>query len=71
MGLSEVIGFTFFAIGAQYQVAITSVLASQFAPIAAVLAYVLFKERLGRLQITGVAVIVVAVAVLTAALSLI
>ena len=70
MGLSEVIGFTFFAIGAQYQVAITSVLASQFAPIAAVLAYVLFKERLGRLQITGVAVIVVAVAVLTAALSL-
>lgn len=69
MGLAEVVGFMLFAIGAQYQVAVTSVLASQFAPIAAVMAYVLFKERLGRLQITGVAVIVVAVTVLSAVTS--
>ncbi len=67
MGLAEVIGFTCFAIGAQYQVAVTSVLASQFAPIAAVMAYVLFKERLGRLQITGVAILVVAVTALSIA----
>ena len=67
MGFAEVIGFTCFAIGAQYSVAVTSVLASQFAPIAAVMAYVLFKERLGRLQITGVAVLVVAVTALSIA----
>jgi drug/metabolite transporter (DMT)-like permease len=65
MGLAEVLGFTCFAIGAQYQVAVTSVLASQFAPIAAVMAYVLFRERLGRLQITGVTILVVAVTALT------
>lgn len=65
MGITEVVGFTCFAIGAQYQVAVTSVLASQFAPIAAVMAYVLFRERLGRLQITGVAILVVAVTALS------
>jgi hypothetical protein len=67
MGFTEVFGFTCYAIGAQYQVGVTSVLASQFAPIAAVMAYVLFKERLGRLQITGVAVLVVAVTALSIA----
>ena len=65
MGFAEVIGFTLFSIGAEYDVAITSVLASQFAPIAAIMAFVLFKERLGRLQITGVAIIVAGVAALS------
>lgn len=65
MGFAEVIGFVCFAIGAQYQVAVTSVLASQFAPISAVMAYVLFKERLGRLQITGVVILVLAVTALS------
>jgi drug/metabolite transporter (DMT)-like permease len=65
MGFTEVLGFICFAIGAQYQVAVTSVLASQFAPIAAVGAYLLFKERLGRLQIAGVVVLVLGVTSLT------
>ena len=65
MGFSEVIGFTCFTLGAQYNIAVTSVLASQFAPIAAVMAYVLFRERLGRLQIAGVAILVVAVTALS------
>lgn len=65
MGILEVVGFTSFAIGAQYQVAVTSVMASQFAPIAAVMAYLLFRERLGRLQITGVVILVLAVTTLT------
>lgn len=65
MGFTEVLGFVCYAIGAQYQVGVTSVLASQFAPIAAVMAYVLFKERLGRLQIAGVAILVLAVTALT------
>lgn len=67
MGFAEVIGFVCFAIGAQYQVGVTSVLASQFAPIAAILAYVLFKERLGRLQIAGVVVLVLGVTALSIA----
>lgn len=66
MGFAEVIGFTCFSIGAEHDVAVTSVLASQFAPIAAIMAYFLFGERLGRIQIAGVAVIVVAVAALSA-----
>lgn len=65
MGFTEVLGFLCFAIGAQYQVAVMSVLASQFAPIAAVAAYVLFKERLGRLQVMGVVVIVLGVTALS------
>ncbi len=65
MGVTEVLGFTCFAIGAQYAVAVTSVLASQFAPIAAVAAYLLFRERLGKLQVTGVVVLVLGVATLT------
>jgi drug/metabolite transporter (DMT)-like permease len=65
MGVAEVFGLTCFAIGAQYEVAITSVLASQFAPISAVMAYFLFREKLGRLQITGVVILVAAVTSLT------
>ena len=65
MGFTEVLGFICFAIGAQDQVAVMSVFASQFAPIAAVAAYFLFKERLGRLQMVGVAVIVLGVTALT------
>ena len=65
MGFTEVIGYVCFAIGAQYQIAVMSVFASQFAPIAAVAAYFLFRERLGRLQIAGVVVIVVGVTALS------
>lgn len=65
MGFTEVIGYVCFAIGAQYQLAVMSVFASQFAPIAAVAAYFLFRERLGRLQIAGVVVIVLGVTALS------
>ncbi|TEX51080.1 MAG: hypothetical protein B7C55_07715 [Actinomycetales bacterium mxb001] len=67
MGFTEILGFVCYSIGAQYQVAITSVLSSQFAPIAAVAAYFLFKEKLGRLQVFGVAVLVAGVTALTVA----
>ncbi len=66
-GLAEVFGFTAYSIGAQYGVAVTSVLASQFGTIGAVAAYLLFKERLGRQQIIGVVMLVVGVAALTLA----
>jgi len=70
MGVAEVTGVTLFSLGAEDEVAITAVLSSQFAPIAAVLAFVLFKERLGRLQVTGVAIVVVAVTTLSVASAL-
>lgn len=65
MGFTEVLGFVCFAIGAQSQLAVMSVFASQFAPIAAIAAYVLFKERLGALQIAGIVVIVAGVTALS------
>ncbi|MBU6245318.1 MAG: DMT family transporter [Actinomycetales bacterium] len=65
IGFAEVIGFSAFTIGARDSVAIASVLASQFASIGAVGAYLLFKERLGRLQVLGVVMLVVGVATLT------
>jgi uncharacterized membrane protein len=64
-GIAEVAGFASFAMGARHGVAVAAVLASQFAGIAAVAAYVLFRERLSRVQLVGVTTIVVGVAVLT------
>lgn len=65
IGITEVVAFAVFTVGARDSVAVASVLASQFAAIAAVAAFLLFKERLGRLQVAGVAILVVAVAALT------
>jgi drug/metabolite transporter (DMT)-like permease len=56
------VGFTAFAFAARDSVAIASVLASQFATFAAVLAYLVYRERLGRAQILGVALVVGGVA---------
>jgi drug/metabolite transporter (DMT)-like permease len=64
-GLAEVVGFASYALGARHGIAISAVLASQFAAVAAVGAYLLFGERLGRVQLVGVAMIVAGVAALT------
>jgi drug/metabolite transporter (DMT)-like permease len=64
-GVAEVVGFTFFAIGSRHGVAVSAVLASQFGAIAGVAAYFLFRERLGSVQIVGVAMIVLGVSLLT------
>ena len=66
VGLCEVLGFASFAWGARHGVAVSAVLASQFAAIAAVVSYVAFRERLARIQVVGVATIVVGVSVLGA-----
>lgn len=68
-GFTEVIGFTFYSLGAATSVAVTAVLASLFAPIAAIAAFFLFKERLGRLQVAAVAVIIAGVVALTLAIN--
>ena len=65
LGFTEVIGIAVFSIGARHDIVITSVLSSQFAPIAAVAAFCLFKERLGRLQVLGVVIVVAGVTALS------
>lgn len=65
-GLCEVIGFAAYAEGARYNLAIAAVLASQFAGLAAVVGWVVFGERLTRVQIAGVVAIVGGVSALSA-----
>jgi drug/metabolite transporter (DMT)-like permease len=64
-GICEVLGFALFAWGARDGIAVAAVLSSQFAAIAAVAAYVLFRERLARPQLVGVAVVIAGVGVLS------
>lgn len=65
-GTGEIIGSAFSAWGASENIAIASVLGSQFAAIAAVLAYFLFSERLSRTQVIGVVLIAVGITALAA-----
>lgn len=65
-GVCEVLGFALFAWGARDGIAISAVLASQFAAIAAVAAYVIFRERLAPAQMAGVVTVVAGVGTLSA-----
>jgi drug/metabolite transporter (DMT)-like permease len=64
-GLAEIIGFTSFAIGARDAVAISAVLVSQFATVSLILGYVFFRERVTRLQLAGIALVIAGVAGVT------
>lgn len=64
VGCAEVAGVITFGIGARESAAVTSVIASQFAGIAAIAAFLLFGERLGRIQVAGVVTIALGVAAL-------
>jgi drug/metabolite transporter (DMT)-like permease len=66
-GVGEVFGSMLSAWGSRDSIAITAVMGSQFAAFAAVAAYFLFRERLGRVQLAGVIIIVAGVTVLAAA----
>lgn len=66
VGLAEVAGAATYAFGARESAAIAAVLASQFAGIAAIFAFVVFGERLSRIQVAGVVTIAVGVALLAA-----
>ena len=63
-GTGEVLGSMLSAWGSRDSIAITAVLGSQFAAIAAVAAFILFGERLSRVQVIGVVLIVVGVTAL-------
>jgi uncharacterized membrane protein len=65
-GIAEVVGFFSYTAGSRHGIAIASVLSSQFAALAALGAFLLFKERLSRLQLLGVVVVVTGVALLSA-----
>jgi drug/metabolite transporter (DMT)-like permease len=65
-GIGEIIGSTASAWGSTYSIPITAVLGSQFAAIAAVVAFLLFGERLSRTQVAGVILIVGGVTALAA-----
>jgi uncharacterized membrane protein len=67
VGCAEVAGVATFSIGARENAAVASVIASQFAGMAALAAFLLFGERLGRLQVAGVIVIAIGVGALAAA----
>jgi drug/metabolite transporter (DMT)-like permease len=64
--LAEVGGLAAFTLGAREGIAISVVIASQYAAFAALAAYVLFRERLSPLQVSGVAAIAGGVAALSA-----
>jgi len=64
-GLLEVGGVVAYTIGARHGIAVAAVLGSQFAAIATLLAFFLFRERLARVQMIGVVIIAFGVAVLT------
>jgi drug/metabolite transporter (DMT)-like permease len=64
-GLGEVLGSICFALGAPSGIAITAVLSSQFAAFAAIAAFLLFRERLLRVQVVGVAMIAIGVGALS------
>ena len=63
-GVLEIFGGAIYIIAASEGVAVAAVLSSQFAAIAAVGAFILFGERLQRLQLVGVMVIAVGITVL-------
>lgn len=63
-GCCEVAGFAAFSAGARHDVAVAAVLASLFGAVAAVIARILFAERLTRPQVTGVTVTIAGVVAL-------
>ena len=63
-GVGEVAGYASFLWGARDGIAVSSVLAGQNAALAAVIAYLLFRERLARIQVAGVALIAAGIAAL-------
>jgi drug/metabolite transporter (DMT)-like permease len=65
-GVLEAVGSGVYVVAASADIAVAAVLSSQFAAIVAVGGFVLFGERLQRIQLAGVALIVIGVTVLSA-----
>ena len=61
----EVAGFALYTLGARHDIAVTAVLVSLFGAVAAVLARLVFEERLARVQTAGIATIVAGISTLS------
>ena len=66
-GICEVVGFFAYNLGSEHGIAITAVLGSQFSTLSVIGSYVLFKERLGRIQLIGVLTVIAGVSLLSVA----
>lgn len=64
-GVCEVLGFYSYTAGARHGIAVTAVLSSQFASLAALAGYLVLGERLSRVQLLGVCTVIVGVALLS------
>ena len=67
IGVCEVLGNALYVVGSKESIAVTAILASQFASITALAAFLLFRERLSVRQRSGVVAIAIGVAALTLA----
>jgi drug/metabolite transporter (DMT)-like permease len=65
-GAAEVLGVLSYTVGARHGLAVAAVLASQFAALTAVGAYLIHGHRLSRSQLAGLAAVVVGVSLLSA-----
>ena len=65
-GVLEVFGGAIYVVAASEGVAVAAVLSSQFAAFAAVGAFILFRERLQRVQLVGVVTVAVGITLLAA-----
>lgn len=65
-GIGEVLGFYAYTAGARHGIAVAAVLSSQFAALTALGGYLIFRERLSRVQLLGVATVLIGVALLSA-----
>jgi drug/metabolite transporter (DMT)-like permease len=62
----EVVGIVSYEFGARHGLAVAAVLSSQFAALAALAAFLLFRERLSRSQLAGLVIIAAGVGLLAA-----
>ena len=67
IAVAEIVAFITYSMGAQQSIAITAVLSSQFAPLTTIVAWLVYKERLGRVQVIGIVTILIGVVTLTLA----
>ena len=65
-GVCEVLGFASYTLGARHGVAVSAVLASQFAALSAAVGFLVLHERIGRIQLVGLATVVCGVSTLAA-----
>jgi drug/metabolite transporter (DMT)-like permease len=65
-GVLEVAGGAVYVVAATADIAVAAVLSSQFAAIAALGAFFLFRERLQRIQLVGIVMIVIGITLLSA-----